>query len=94
MNIFETQQRSRQWTEEERLVLDQVRRLSRDLIAPKAEHYDQTGEFPWENIRALNELGANTMFVPEAFGGVPISEIRAREASPICKVGSIEPDGI
>ncbi|MPZ58930.1 MAG: acyl-CoA dehydrogenase [Rhizobiales bacterium] len=73
MKIFETQQRNRQWSEEERLVLDQVERLTRDLIAPNAERYDQSGEFPWENIRALNDLGANMMFVPEAFGGAPMS---------------------
>lgn len=73
MKIFETQQRLRQWSEEERLVLDQFQRLTRELIAPNAQRYDQTGEFPWENIRALNELGANTIFVPEAYGGAPMS---------------------
>lgn len=73
MKIFETQQRHREWSEEERLVLDQVRHLADNLIAPNAARYDATGEFPWENIRALNELGANMMFVPEAFGGAPMS---------------------
>jgi alkylation response protein AidB-like acyl-CoA dehydrogenase len=73
MKIFENQQRRRQWSEEDRLVLDQVQRLADELIAPNAQKYDATGEFPWDNIRALNELGANTIFVPEAFGGSPMS---------------------
>lgn len=73
MKIFETQRHRRQWSEDERLVLDQVQRLANDLIAPNAEHADRTGEFPEENMRALNALGANTMFVPEEYGGAPMS---------------------
>ncbi|MBX9840805.1 MAG: acyl-CoA dehydrogenase family protein [Xanthobacteraceae bacterium] len=73
MKIFETQQQQRQWTEDERLVLDQIQRLADDLIAPNAARYDESGEFPWDNIKALNDMGANTMFVPEAYGGAPMS---------------------
>ncbi|MBN9050635.1 MAG: acyl-CoA dehydrogenase family protein [Rhizobiales bacterium] len=73
MKIFETLQRRRQWTEEEQMILDQVRRLCAETIAPNAERYDHSGEFPWENIKALNALGANMMFVPEAYGGAPVS---------------------
>lgn len=73
MKIFETLQRQRRWSEEEKLVLEQVRRLSAEVIAPNAERYDRGGEFPWENVKALNALGANMMFVPEAFGGAPMS---------------------
>lgn len=73
MKIFETLQRHRQWSEDERLVLDQVRRLAADVIAPNAERYDRSGEFPWDNVRALNALGANMIFVPEAYGGAPMS---------------------
>jgi alkylation response protein AidB-like acyl-CoA dehydrogenase len=73
MKIFETQRQRRQWSEDERLVLDQVEKLADNLIAPNAERYDRTGAFPWDNIRALNALGANTMFVPEAYGGAPMS---------------------
>lgn len=73
MKIFETQRHRRQWSEDERLVLDQVQRLANDLIAPNAEHADRTGDFPEKNMRALNALGANTMFVPEEYGGAPMS---------------------
>ncbi|HWM83293.1 MAG TPA: acyl-CoA dehydrogenase family protein [Pseudolabrys sp.] len=72
MKIFERLQRQRRWTEEEQLVLDQFRRLCAETIDPNAERYDRSGEFPWENIKALNALGANMMFVPEAYGGAPL----------------------
>ncbi|MDP2409767.1 MAG: acyl-CoA dehydrogenase family protein [Pseudolabrys sp.] len=73
MKIFDTQRQHRHWSEDERLVLDQVQRLADELIAPNAARHDESGEFPWDNIRALNELGCNTMFVPEAYGGAPMA---------------------
>src|SRR4051794_41933712 len=58
---------------EERLLLDSVKALARDRIAPDAAAYDRSGEFPWDNIRAINALGLNAMFVPEAYGGAGLS---------------------
>lgn len=73
MKVFEQLERRKRWSEDEALVLDQVRRLADTVIAPNAEHYDRTGEFPWKNIEAINELGLNALFVPEAYGGAPMS---------------------
>src|SRR6185312_13890362 len=56
-------------SDEERQLLDSVRALARDEIAPRAAEYDRTGEFPWPNVEAINALGLNAMFVPEAYGG-------------------------
>ena len=58
---------------EERLLLDSVRALARDEIAPRAAAYDRSGEFPWENVKAINALGLNAMFVPEEYGGAGLS---------------------
>ena len=58
---------------EERLLLDSVRRLAREQIAPRAAGYDASAEFPWDNVRALNALGLNGIFVPEALGGAGLS---------------------
>ena len=69
LNVFDRMDRRRQWSEEERLVLDQVRRLCAEQIAPRAAGYDRSGAFPWDNIHALNALGLNAIFVPEAYGG-------------------------
>src|SRR5258708_26081968 len=59
--------------QEERQLLDSVKALARDEIMPHAAAYDRTAEFPWDNIRAINALGLNAMFVPEAYGGAALS---------------------
>lgn len=73
MKVFEQIERRRRWSEDEALVLEQVRRVADTVIAPNAEHYDRTGEFPWKSVKAINELGLNGIFVPEAYGGTPMS---------------------
>src|ERR1700675_3656465 len=60
-------------TPEERQLLHSVRALARDEIASRAAQYDRSSEFPWDNIRAINGLGLNAMFVPEAYGGAGMS---------------------
>lgn len=52
-------------------MLDQVRRVADEMIAPAAAEFDRTGTFPWKNVDALNRLGMNAIFVPEAYGGAP-----------------------
>ncbi|MGH7092795.1 MAG: acyl-CoA dehydrogenase family protein [Stellaceae bacterium] len=54
---------------EETQLLDSVRALARDRIMPRAAGYDRSGEFPWDNVRDINALGLNAMFVPEEYGG-------------------------
>jgi alkylation response protein AidB-like acyl-CoA dehydrogenase len=73
MRIFEQIARQRGWDEDERLVLDQVQRVADEVIAPAAAEHDRRGEFPWASLQALNELGLNAIFVPEAYGGAPMS---------------------
>jgi alkylation response protein AidB-like acyl-CoA dehydrogenase len=72
MQIFEQIDRARAWAEHERILLDQVRRLCDEQIAPKAAELDRSGAFPWANVEALNALGMNAIFVPEAYGGAPV----------------------
>jgi acyl-CoA dehydrogenase len=78
---------------EERLLLDSVKTLARDEIAPRAAEYDRGGEFPWDNIRAINALGLNAMFVPEEYGGAGLSYAAylacVREISAACAATGI-----
>lgn len=64
---------TRGWSDEERQIIAQVQRVADEVIAPNAEHTDRTGAFPWENVKAINDLGLNAIFVPEAYGGMPMS---------------------
>jgi alkylation response protein AidB-like acyl-CoA dehydrogenase len=73
MKIFEQLDRRRRWTEEEHSVLGQVQRVADEVIAPNAARFDESAEFPWENVEALSALGLNAVFVPEAYGGSPLS---------------------
>ena len=73
---------------EEALLFDNVRAFARDEIAPRAAQYDKSGEFPWDNVRGINALGLNAMFVPEAYGGAGLSYLAylacVREISAAC----------
>jgi acyl-CoA dehydrogenase len=60
-------------TDEEAMLVRTVRQLARDVIAPRAAHHDRTAEFPWDNVETINALGLNAMYVPEAYGGQPVS---------------------
>ena len=61
--------------EDERLLFETVRDLCRHEIAPRAAEVDRLESFPWENIKKINEMGLNGLFIPEEFGGNPVSKI-------------------
>ena len=59
--------------EEEYLLLNNVQKICRERIAPRATAYDESGDFPWDNVKDINELGLNAMFVPEEYSGAQTS---------------------
>ena len=69
MKAFERLDASHNWAEDEAAVIESVSRLARDEIAPRAAEYDKTKTFPWTNVEAINSLGLNGLFIPEAYGG-------------------------
>ena len=73
MSVFDRLDATIPLNDEERMLLDSVKTLAREKIAPRAEHFDRTAEFPWDNVREINALGLNAMFIPEAYGGTPVS---------------------
>lgn len=66
--LFERIADRQQFSEEERLVLDAVRSVASDRIAPRAERHDRDADFPWDNIEDLNALELNLVFLPSADG--------------------------
>jgi len=56
-------------SEDHKMVRDMVKKLADEEIAPKAAHYDETREFPWEHTKKLAELGLMGVTVPEEYGG-------------------------
>jgi alkylation response protein AidB-like acyl-CoA dehydrogenase len=69
MKILEQLEQRRNWTEDETLILDQVRRICAETIAPNAERYDRAAAYPQASMDAINRLGLNGLFIPEAYGG-------------------------
>ena len=62
-------------TEEQQMIQAAARDFARERIAPVAADFDQSGEFPLENIRAMGELGLMAIEVPEAYGGAGLDTI-------------------
>ncbi len=55
------------------MLVDSVRQLARDEIEKRAAHYDRSAEFPHDNVKAINDLGLNAIFIPEPYGGAQMS---------------------
>jgi len=73
MTIFQQLDDSIDLNEDERQLLESVRSLAEKQIKPSAAAYDLSGAFPWDNIRAINQLGLNAMFIPDQYGGAQLS---------------------
>ena len=56
-------------SEDERLLKNTVRELTDQRLAPRAAAYDESGEFPWDNIREMAELGLFGLTIDERYGG-------------------------
>jgi acyl-CoA dehydrogenase len=93
MKVFERLDDSLALKDEERMLLESVRTLARDVLAPRAGQYDRAAQFPQDNVKALNALGLNAMFIPEAYGGTPLSYAAylacVREISKACAATGI-----
>src|SRR6478672_7128162 len=63
------------FTEEQLMIQDVARRIAQEKIAPSAEHFDRTGEFPLDNIRLLGENGLMGIEVPAEYGGAGMDPI-------------------
>ncbi len=60
-------------TEEQVMIQQLARDFARNEIAPVAEHYDKSHEFPWPVIKKAQEMGLTAMSVPEDYGGLGLS---------------------
>ncbi|WP_449466988.1 acyl-CoA dehydrogenase family protein [Stenotrophomonas humi] len=68
------------FSDEQLMLQDVARRIAKEKIAPSAEHFDATGEYPLENIQLLGENGLMAIEVPAEYGGSgmdPISSVLA-----------------
>src|SRR3954464_15288834 len=57
-------------TDEQREIVEMVRRFVDEQILPQAEHYDAADEFPEPIVEQMKELGLFGVTIPEAYGGM------------------------
>src|SRR5215216_4088575 len=56
--------------EEQEALRKTVEDFARKVVAPRAEHHDETGEFPYEVIAQMGEMGLFGLPFPEELGGM------------------------
>jgi alkylation response protein AidB-like acyl-CoA dehydrogenase len=64
-----------QLTAEQQMIRDTARSFAQNQIAPVAAHYDQTGEFPFETVKKMGQLGLMGIEAPEAYGGAGLDTL-------------------
>lgn len=75
MTLFERIEAANSLSETEAMVVQTVRDLARERFLPRAAGYDRSGEFPWDNVADLKNLGLNGIFLPKDYGGAPLSYV-------------------
>lgn len=56
-----------------KMLRDMARDFTAQEITPKAEHYDVSGEWPWEIFHKAREVGLVNLNIPESYGGIGAS---------------------
>src|SRR3712207_4166454 len=57
-------------TDEQKAILEMVRRFVDEQILPQAEHYDARDEFPAPIVDQMKELGLFGVTIPDEYGGM------------------------
>ncbi|HEX7089087.1 MAG TPA: acyl-CoA dehydrogenase family protein [Longimicrobiales bacterium] len=57
-------------SESHRALRSRIREFAEGEIAPVARELDETGRFPWENVRKMADLGLFGVNVPKEYGGL------------------------
>lgn len=75
-------------SEEQQLLVREVRRFAEERIAPGTRQRDRAHEFPTDVLHEMGELGLLGMLVPEAYGGAGLDSLSyvlaVEEISRVC----------
>jgi len=56
-------------TDEQKMIRDMAREFGREVIAPRSEQMEATGEYPYDIMEQMAELGMMGIPFPEEYGG-------------------------
>lgn len=57
-------------TDEQREIQKLASKIAKEKILPVRAKYDETGEFPWDIIHILADIGFFGVYIPEEYGGL------------------------
>ena len=55
-------------TDTQREIQQTALQFAKDVIIPKASHYDKTMEFPWDIVKQAHSLGIMNPQIPAEYG--------------------------
>jgi butyryl-CoA dehydrogenase len=58
-----------QLSETQVMVRDLCRQIAEEKVKPVREHYDETGEFPWDIVKIFADADLFGLFIEEQYGG-------------------------
>ncbi len=61
--------------EDEKALIEAIRELAQERVAPRAAEIDRTGEFPWDMKELLAQQDIYAMPFPVEYGGIGASEL-------------------
>jgi alkylation response protein AidB-like acyl-CoA dehydrogenase len=62
-------------SEDEQALIEAIREIAQERVAPRAAEIDHTGEYPWDMKELLAQQDILAMPFPEAYGGLGSSEL-------------------
>ena len=75
-------------TETQVQIVELARKVAKDKILPVRAELDETGEFPWEPLKVLAEVGLFGVYIPEEYGGLGFGNLEnclvVEELSKVC----------
>ncbi len=75
-------------TPEQEMVRKSVRKFALEVVEPRAKEIDETGEFPWDTVKKMAEMGLMGICFPAEYGGAGLDTlcyaIAVEEISRVC----------
>ena len=82
-----------EFTEEQRMIRETVRKLGREKLEPRASEVDRSGEFPYDIMKILGDNGILQLPLPERYGGIEADTttlcIVSEELAKFCTTSSL-----
>ena len=55
--------------DEQKMLVESIRRMVAESVAPVAANIDETDEVPWDLLKVFSEMGLFAILIPEEYGG-------------------------